>query len=111
MEQHSILIYIHHQPDPRDTNGTDQRGVTQPLCAQLPVLCALRHVGRDDLPRYDSGYADSIARNNCAVGRHRCSMVPLGTIPCRCHLLRHRLFVDIKEDFLKSLFYISSSFT
>ena len=27
-------------------------------------------------------------------GRHRCSMVPFGTIPSRSHLLRHRLFVD-----------------
>ena len=26
-----------------------------------------------------------------------CSMVPFGSIPCCCHLLRHRLFIDINN--------------
>jgi len=30
------------------------------------------------------------------IGRHLGSMVPPGTIPCRCHLLCHRLFTDMK---------------
>ena len=62
------------------------------------LIDALRHAGRDDLPRYDYGYANSIARNNCTVGGHRCSLVPSGTFPSRSHLLCHRLFIDIKAD-------------
>ena len=117
MEQHSILIYIllaivitnliRVTPMVLIKGELHNRFVRSflyyvpyvtPLCAQLPVLCALRHAGRDDLPRYDYGYANSIARNNCAVGWHRCSMVPSGTFPSRSHLLCHRLFIDIKAD-------------
>ena len=69
MEQHSILIYIllaivitnliRVTPMVLIKGELHNRFVrsflyyvpyTQPLCAQLPVLCALRHAGRDDLP-------------------------------------------------------------
>ena len=65
----------------------------------FPVLCALRDAGCDDLSRYDSGYAHSVAGRHCPVGRHRCCMVPFGTSPCCSHLLCHRLFVDLKYSF------------
>ena len=46
----------------------------------------------------DSGYTDSLAGSYCATGWHHCSMVPLGTFSSRSHLLRHRIFADIKAD-------------
>ena len=100
MEQHSILIYILLA-----IVITNLIRVTPMVLikGELHNRFVRSFLGRDDLPRYDSGYADSIGRNNCAVDRHHCCMVPSGTFPSCSYLLRYRLFTDIKADFESKL--------
>ena len=69
----------------------DQRSDQQPIPAQFPLLRALRHTRRHDLPQHDPDHPHAPVRYHRPGHRHHRSLAPSGTFPRRRHLLRHRL--------------------